>query len=966
VSSRSDGTLEILIVEDDPVDRRALARALAGSPLGKVTTREATSLAEALAVLRETRPDLILLDLGLPDSSSLESIASLTPWMDEIPIVVLTGYEDEKTAILAMQKGVQDYLTKDNITGPVLSRVIRYAIERKEYDRQLRASEERYRAVFENSAVAIMVADSASRLVSWNRVTEDLLGMDRSELFGRQVSSLHPPQEWQRLCATQCEDHGNGSHLETKIIRKTGETIDIDIFLSLLRGPRGEITGSMAVAKDITTRKSAEIALREREERLNLAISGADLGTWDWDIPTGRINANTRWFEMLGYKPGDLTPHLSIWESLVHPDDGSWVGSILENHLQNRTPSYEAEYRLRHQSGRWVWVLDKGRVIERDDNGQPLRACGTHLDITERKEAEACMKRAKEQAEQMSRELTKAIALANDMAAQAEAANTAKSQFLANMTHEIRTPMNAILGFSDLLAEQELTAEQKEYVGLIRDSGKHLLGLINDVLDLSKIEAGRLQVEWETCRLAAVLHSVDAMMHALADKKGLELKVIVSPDVPPLVRTDDSRLRQCLVNLLGNAIKFTDAGHVHLRVRLDKSHAEPLLRFDVEDTGIGIAREKQELIFDAFTQADGTTTRKYGGTGLGLTITKKLAGLLGGTVSLTSELGRGSVFSLTIAAGPALSDDSSPQGSSPGEPAATKRPCGQDAKFRGRVLVAEDVKTNQILIKLMLERLGLSVSLVDNGNDAVREATHGSYDLVLMDVQMPQKNGHEATRELRSLGVTTPIVALTAHAMKEDRQECLAAGCSDYLAKPIDRDRLVAVLTPYLRSKEDDSMSTQPRTTDASQPSAPDDSGSISADDAVETPIIQWDRLISRIVEEDLVRELMPVCIQDNKTRLIGLIEAIQAKDAPNVKLYAHAIKGTSVNLGAERLSEAAKCLEHMAADGDLSRAEEYLHEIQTEFDRLERFVAQADWIEIAKRQAADRPAQEPVCAQTA
>ncbi len=283
---RSDGTVNILIVEDDPVDRKALIRALTGSPLGTATIRQAATLAEALALLRENEPDVVLLDLGLPDSSGLEFIAPLAPWMDEIPIVVLTGHNDEEMAILAMHKGVQDYLNKEGVTGPVLSRVIRYAIERKEYERQLRAGEERYREVFENSAVAIMVMDKSLRLVSWNHVTEELLGMDRSDLLGRQGSSLHPPQEWQRLCAFDIHHAG---HLETKIIRKTGEMIDIDIFLSPLRGPHGEFTGSMAVAKDITTRKQAETALREREERLNLVISGAELGTWDWDIPTGHI-----------------------------------------------------------------------------------------------------------------------------------------------------------------------------------------------------------------------------------------------------------------------------------------------------------------------------------------------------------------------------------------------------------------------------------------------------------------------------------------------------------------------------------------------------------------------------------------------------------------------------------------------------------------------------------------------------
>ncbi|MEN6424660.1 MAG: response regulator [Phycisphaerales bacterium] len=960
--SRSEGTVNILIVEDDPVDRKALIRALAGSSLGTVNTRQAACLAEALASLNVDRPDVVLLDLGLPDSHGLESVASLAPWTDEIPVVILTGRGDEEMAINAMQKGVQDYLTKDNITGSVLSRVIRYAIERKEYERQLRTSEERYRTIFENSAVAITVADCALRLVSWNRVTEELLGMDASDLEGREVSTLHPPQEWQRLLALDIQQDRSESHLETKIVRKTGETIDVEISLSPLRGTRGEITGSMAVMKDITTRKRAETALREREERLNLAISGGDLATWDWNVTTGRIDVNSRWLEMLGYIRGELKPHMSTWEDLVHPDDLPPTMSALEAHLQGRTASYETEHRLRHKSGRWVWVLDKGRVTERDEDGRPLRACGTHLDITERKEAEESLKQAKEQAEQMSRDLMEATRRANEMADQARAANAAKSQFLANMTHEIRTPMNAIIGFSDLLADQQLTAEQREYVGMIRDSGHHLLHLINDILDLSKIEANRVQIESENCDLAAVLRSVETMMRPLADTKGLELQVVKSPDVPDLVRTDGSRLRQCLVNLISNAIKFTEAGYVHVHVRPDGPREEPRLRFDVEDTGIGIPSDKQELIFEAFTQADGTTTRKYGGTGLGLTITRRLAELLGGAVTVRSEPGRGSVFSLTILAGVCTQEKASPQDSSTDKPPEIKGDGSQNTQFSGRVLVAEDVRTNRLLIQLMLERLGLDVTVVENGDEAVAEATRGSYDMILMDVQMPRKNGHEATRELRRLGVTTPIVALTAHAMKGDRQDCLAAGCDDYLAKPIERDGLVAVLMRYLRSEENGPVHEQARATDPFC----DAGGTSQGDGAEETPIIIWDRLISRIGDEDMVRELMPVCIQDNKTRLAALSEAVEAKDPANVKLYAHAIKGSSANLGVERLAEVAKRLEHLAADGDLSQAKELLQEIRTQFQRLESFVSRTDWMEIVKRQAADHRLEQPTCGQTA
>jgi len=935
-----DESIKILIVEDDMVDRKALKRALGESTLNISAIWSCESLRDALDCLRQEAPDVVLLDLGLPDSCGLEAVAALQPWMDRIPIVVFSGLEDEQTAFAAVQQGVQDYLMKDSVDSAVLSRVVRYAIERKEHQRRLRTAEERYRLIFENSAVAIMMTDESLRLVSWNQVTETLLGMDHADLYRRHVKTLHPEAEWPRIHTDPVELEGMQRHLETKMIRKTGEIIDVDMSLSVLADARGAVTGGICVIRDITARKRADIILKEREERLNLAISGGDLATWDWDIATGHIDINPRWAEMLGYTPDELEPQIDTWKNLAHPDDLPGTLAVLNAHLVGQIPVYEAEHRLRHKSGQWVWVLARGRVLERDEEGRPLRACGTHLDVTERKEVEARLKSAKEQAEQMSQELLEATTRANEMAARAEAANAAKSQFLANMTHEIRTPMNAIIGFSDVLAEQDLVADQKRYIDLIRDSGRHLLKLINDILDLSKIEAGRLRVERRSCQLAEVLDSVKAMMRTLAQKKGLEFKVMRSPDVPDLVHTDVSRLWQCLVNLISNAIKFTQTGHVHVRVTLDGERSDPCLRFDIEDTGIGIPPEMQEAIFDAFTQADGTTTRKYGGTGLGLSITKKLIELLGGTVFLRSRPGHGSVFTLTMPAGfcpldnlpanDAPSLDRSPPADVPVE----------NLQFQGRVLVAEDVETNQILIKLILEQLKLDVTVVANGAEAVEKATQNAYDLILMDVQMPLKNGHEATRELRGLGMAVPIVALTAHAMKEDRQASLAAGCDDYLTKPIDRAKLVGVLARYLPAGERDGAAPSVSSTcpEASRDAA--GSEAVTPEEAGEAPVIAWGQLIDRVGDENLVRELMPICLKDNKVRLDSLSEAVAAKDVGNVKLYAHAIKGSSANLGLESLAQAARRLEHMAASDDLTQAEVCLEMIRAEFERFEEFVS--------------------------
>ena len=422
---------------------------------------------------------------------------------------------------------------------------------------------------------------------------------------------------------------------------------------------------------------------------------------------------------------------------------------------------------------------------------------GILYDITDQKEL-VHLRQAKEETEQINRELIKATALANRMAAEAEMANVSKSRFLANMSHEIRTPMNAIMGFSDILAEESPTETQKQYIDIIRSSSKHLLLVIDDILDFSKIEAGKLNIEPRDCSMEQILFAVESMMHALAREKGLEFDIREIGSLPANIHTDPDRLQQCLVNLANNAIKFTMHGHVYLNISLGNRSDQPHIRFDVEDTGIGIAAEMQDKIFDSFTQADESHTRKFGGTGLGLAITSQLAELLGGKLTLTSQEGKGSVFSLVIPAGldvtkqPVLNRSVVTQHSDM-DAERTDQP-----HFSGHVLVAEDVVGNQVLLESLLNKMGLQVTIAADGNEVLQKALTRQFDLILMDIQMPYMNGCEATKALRKEGITTPIVAQTAYAMKGDHKKCLEAGCDDYLPKPIDCNRLTAILGKYL------------------------------------------------------------------------------------------------------------------------------------------------------------------------
>jgi len=407
------------------------------------------------------------------------------------------------------------------------------------------------------------------------------------------------------------------------------------------------------------------------------------------------------------------------------------------------------------------------------------------------------LSRDQEHIEQLNMELRTSAEQANLMAREAAQANEAKSRFLANLSHEIRTPMNAIVGFSDVLGDEEMTEQQKDYVNLISQSAQHLLELINGMLDFSKMESGKLKTEMSDCSLAKLFNAVSSLMLPAAEKKHLSFEIALCNDLPAHIITDGGRLRQCLINLVGNAIKFTDKGSVTMEVALEDNGEKSFIRFDIEDTGIGIAVEKQEQIFECFEQVDSTASRQYGGAGLGLAIVKQLAELLGGSLSLSSEVGKGSVFSLVIPTN--LEVESQPPLEAGGVAIEMSPESLLQARFSGSVLVAEDVLTNQLLIQHLLEKMGFEVTMVEDGNKVVQEAMSSSYNLIFMDMQMPNMNGYDATRVLRDKSIETPIIALTASAMAGDEGKCICAGCDDYLAKPIDRLRLTEKILKYIQ-----------------------------------------------------------------------------------------------------------------------------------------------------------------------
>ncbi|MCC5839524.1 MAG: PAS domain S-box protein [Opitutales bacterium] len=541
-----------------------------------------------------------------------------------------------------------------------------------------------------------------------------------------------------------------------------------------MRDASGRVIAARSSDKDITEYKLAKDALKHSEERLELVIKGSNDAPWDWDLVRNELYYSPQWWAQIGYPPGGLTADASFWECIMHPNDKAKMEAVFGGALKDGRRSYQVEFRLRHRDGHYVPVLSRG-FISRDAAGKPVRVTGTNMDLTERRRAEEEMRAAREQA---------------------DAANAAKSEFLANMSHEVRTPLNGVIGLTSLLLDTALDAEQRKHTELLRSCSETLLSLVNDILDFSKIEAGKLTLEAIAFDPVAVATDAIAAHRIEADRRGLELTCSVDQGYAPWVTGDPSRFRQILDNLVGNAIKFTPAGRVAVRLQARASEDAPEpgsvdLNLSVEDTGIGIHSEKIDRLFEKFSQVDVSDTRHYGGTGLGLAISKQLSELMGGTISVKSEVGGGSCFSFSVR----LPEATEP---TPSEVKANRLASPPPAFSGGatHVLVVEDNATNRRVVCGLLKNLGLKVSTSNNGEAAVRQAAETRFDLILMDLQMPRMNGLEATRALRTASAgktppTVPIIGLTARAMEQDRAECLKAGMNDHLPKPLRMDAIL-------------------------------------------------------------------------------------------------------------------------------------------------------------------------------
>jgi signal transduction histidine kinase/AmiR/NasT family two-component response regulator len=509
---------------------------------------------------------------------------------------------------------------------------------------------------------------------------------------------------------------------------------------------------------------------------------------------------------MLGLPVGTIGDSFEKYFSYVYPDDLPAVQETLFEVMRTRGKDKIVEYRMLKADGTTLWVLSKGSAY-----GQ-FSVYGTTSDITERK-------RAEQELQQTNQDLKIAIKHSTELAKQATQASVAKFEFLANMSHKIRTPLNGVIGMTGLLLDMDLNAQQHEYAQIAHISGEMLLSLINNILDLSKIEACKLELERLDFDLHSTLKDIADLLAIGAHENGLELVCLVDPEVPSLLCGDPGRLRQILVNLGGNAVKFTDKGEIVIRASLEsEDERNATIRFAVSDTGIGIPANLQDILFTPFTQVDGSTTRQYGGTGLGLAISKQLAELMRGKIGLKSEAGEGSTFWFTAvfekqSAGSGSADEkfAKIEGEGAIELSAAKPTISENGKRKIRILVAEDNSINQKVAQAMLRKMELRADVVANGQEAINALQTIPYDLVLMDCQMPEMDGFKATRCIRQQGSKAlnpriPIIAMTAATMQGDREKCIQSGMNDFIAKPVQKRELAEMLARWLAITTNDNL----------------------------------------------------------------------------------------------------------------------------------------------------------------
>lgn len=779
--------LRVLIVEDSDDDTHLIVREIQRGGYGvdfeRVETKEMMENA-----LTTGQWDVILSDYSMPRFSVMGALQTLKASGLDIPFLVVSGTVGEETAVTALKSGAHDFLLKGKLARliPAIEREIREAEVRRSH----REAESRYRLLVERLPIIVYLSpiDKITNTTYVSPQIQTILGYSPDEWVADPLfwqTRLHP-EDRERVIkiVKQGGFTGQPSDMEYRMVARDGHVVWFHDQIVLVRDERGQPIHWQGLSIDITRHKQAEAQARQSEERFSKAFRASPVAISITRVSDGKFTeVNDSFLSILGYSReeviGRTALELNIYES---PE----ARAILMQRLLEQGEIRDLEMTTRTKSGEMIQALFSTELIELDGEAHAL---ATILDITERKRAETEIRKLNAELEQRVKERTTEL----------ERALRTKDEFLANMSHELRTPLNAILGLSESLAEHTagaLNEKQQRYVTTISESGQHLLSLINDILDLAKIESGQIVLNINEVALKKLCQASLRMINELAHKKNQQVSLDVDESISS-IWADERRLKQILVNLLSNAVKFTpENGSLGLEVRGDRQEKKVI--FTVWDNGIGISDNDLKRLFRPFIQLDSGLSREVTGTGLGLALVAQMAQLHGGSVNVQSELGRGSRFTVALPWEPALATDAELRLRSTGKFRAIR----PDVKDRPIILLVEDTKETAIMITDYLEQAGYQILTARDGSSAIDRARQAHPALILMDIQLPGMNGLEVIRRLRVDADlrSIPIIALTALAMPGDRERCLAAGATDYMAKPVNLKKLAEMIEGHLLS----------------------------------------------------------------------------------------------------------------------------------------------------------------------